>query len=74
MEEYTCMIQRETLDGAFYRAVFALHQNNFTRASSVSVSSSCCFLYAQNCFLAMVYRESHLVSQRFMQILFDPAM
>eukprot|EP00795_Rhopilema_esculentum_P000207 gene207-9842_t len=34
MEEYTCMIQRETLDGAFYRAVFALHQSNFTRASS----------------------------------------
>eukprot|EP00794_Sanderia_malayensis_P007416 gene7416-8236_t len=34
MEEYTCMIQRETLDGAFYRAVLALHQNNFNRASS----------------------------------------
>jgi len=34
MEEYTCMIPRETLDGAFYRAVFALHQGNFSRASS----------------------------------------
>ena len=38
MEEYTCMIPRETLDGAFYRAVFALHQGNFSRASSVSYS------------------------------------
>ena len=41
MEEYTCMIPRETLDGAFYRAVFALHQGNFSRASSVSRAPYC---------------------------------
>ncbi|RDD40512.1 Serine/threonine-protein kinase mTOR [Trichoplax sp. H2] len=28
MEEYSCLIPRETLDGAFYRAVLALHQEH----------------------------------------------
>jgi serine/threonine-protein kinase mTOR len=27
MDEYVCMIRRDTLDGAFYRAVLALHQD-----------------------------------------------
>ena len=34
MEEYTLMIPREKLDGAFFRAVLALHQNHFNRAQS----------------------------------------
>uniref|UniRef100_UPI00358FB62C serine/threonine-protein kinase mTOR-like n=1 Tax=Myxine glutinosa TaxID=7769 RepID=UPI00358FB62C len=29
MEEYSCMIPRDTQDGAFYRAVLALHQDHF---------------------------------------------
>lgn len=36
MEEYTCMIPRETQDGAFYRAALALHQNHFQQAQAVS--------------------------------------
>lgn len=38
MEEYTCMIPRETQEGAFYRAALALHQNHFQQAQAVSVS------------------------------------
>ena len=34
MEEYTCMIPRETQDGAFYRAVLALHQDHFQQAQT----------------------------------------
>lgn len=40
MEEYTCMIPRETQDGAFYRAALALHQNHFQQAQAVSQFSS----------------------------------
>lgn len=36
MEEYTCMIPRETQDGAFYRAALALHQNHYQQAQAVS--------------------------------------
>lgn len=36
MEEYTCMIPRETQEGAFYRAALALHQNHFQQAQAVS--------------------------------------
>eukprot|EP00058_Branchiostoma_floridae_P004987 XP_002590475.1 hypothetical protein BRAFLDRAFT_124561 [Branchiostoma floridae] len=32
MEEYACMIPRDTYDGAFYRAVLALHQDHFPLA------------------------------------------
>ncbi|XP_078478709.1 serine/threonine-protein kinase mTOR-like [Lampetra planeri] len=32
MEEYTCMIPRDTHDGAFYRAVLALHQDHYSLA------------------------------------------
>ncbi|KAG8568464.1 hypothetical protein GDO81_014010 [Engystomops pustulosus] len=32
MEEYTCLIPRDTHDGAFYRAVLALHQDLFSLA------------------------------------------
>ncbi|XP_059807691.1 serine/threonine-protein kinase mTOR isoform X1 [Hypanus sabinus] len=32
MEEYACMIPRDTHDGAFYRAVLALHQDLFSLA------------------------------------------
>ena len=32
MEEYTCMIPRDTYDGAFYRAVLALHDDQFPLA------------------------------------------
>jgi FKBP12-rapamycin complex-associated protein len=35
MEEYMCMIPRTTYDGAFYRAVFALHSENFHSAQQV---------------------------------------
>jgi len=34
MEEYTCMIPRETQEGAFYRAALALHQNHFQQAQA----------------------------------------
>lgn len=37
MEEYTLMIPRDKVEGAFFRAVLALHQNHFTRAHSVSI-------------------------------------
>jgi len=40
MEEYTCMIPRETQDGAFYRAALALHQNHFQQAQAVSQLST----------------------------------
>lgn len=39
MEEYTCMIPRDTHDGAFYRAVLALHQDLFSLAQQVSEGS-----------------------------------
>ncbi|XP_072283025.1 serine/threonine-protein kinase mTOR isoform X8 [Pyxicephalus adspersus] len=32
MEEYTCLIPRDTHDGAFYRAVLALHQDLYSLA------------------------------------------
>ncbi|XP_041480411.1 serine/threonine-protein kinase mTOR-like [Lytechinus variegatus] len=32
MEEYTCIIPRDTYDGAFYRAVLAVHQDHFGQA------------------------------------------
>ena len=32
MEEYTCLIPRDTYDGAFHRAVQAIHQNNYVLA------------------------------------------
>ncbi|XP_071144772.1 serine/threonine-protein kinase mTOR-like isoform X1 [Mytilus edulis] len=32
MEEYMCLIPRTTYDGAFYRAVFALHSENYQLA------------------------------------------
>ncbi|XP_071482072.1 serine/threonine-protein kinase mTOR-like [Diadema antillarum] len=32
MEEYTCLIPRDTYDGAFYRAVLAVHQDHFGQA------------------------------------------
>ncbi|XP_040182261.1 serine/threonine-protein kinase mTOR isoform X3 [Rana temporaria] len=35
MEEYTCLIPRDTHDGAFYRAVLALHQDLFSLAQQV---------------------------------------
>ena len=37
MEEYTCMIPRDTHDGAFYRAVLALHQDLFSLAQQVII-------------------------------------
>lgn len=37
MEEYTCMIPRDTHDGAFYRAVLALHQDLFSLAQQVKI-------------------------------------
>ena len=36
MEEYTIMIQRDTFEGAFFRAVLQIHKNQFVRAQSVS--------------------------------------
>lgn len=39
MEEYTCMIPRDTHDGAFYRAVLALHQDLFSLAQQVGYST-----------------------------------
>ena len=35
MEEYSCMIPRDTYDGAFYRAVLALHMDQFALAQQV---------------------------------------
>ncbi|XP_071946239.1 serine/threonine-protein kinase mTOR-like [Antedon mediterranea] len=32
MDEYACMIPRDTYDGAFYRAVLAVHQDHFAQA------------------------------------------
>ncbi|XP_038044243.1 serine/threonine-protein kinase mTOR-like [Patiria miniata] len=32
MEEYACLIPRESYDGAFYRAVLAVHQDHFGQA------------------------------------------
>lgn len=46
MEEYTCMIPRDTHDGAFYRAVLALHQDLFSLAQQVS---DCFVEFTQNC-------------------------
>ncbi|XP_066917109.1 serine/threonine-protein kinase mTOR-like, partial [Clytia hemisphaerica] len=34
MEEYTIMIQRDTFEGAFFRAVLQIHKNQFVRAQS----------------------------------------
>lgn len=35
MEEYVCLIPRDSLDGAFYRAVLALHQDQFKYAQDL---------------------------------------
>jgi len=40
MEENTCMIPRDTHDGAFYRAVLALHQDLFSLAQQVTPSQA----------------------------------
>ena len=45
MEKYTCMIPRETQDGAFYRAALALHQNHFQQAQAVSQLYSLTHVY-----------------------------
>ena len=37
MEEYTMMIPRDTLDGAFYRAVFNIHNGYYNKAQSVCI-------------------------------------
>ncbi|XP_032242839.2 serine/threonine-protein kinase mTOR [Nematostella vectensis] len=34
MEEYTCLIPRDTQEGAFYRAALALHHDNFQQAQA----------------------------------------
>ena len=36
MEDYACMIPRDTYDGAFYRSVLALHMDQFTLAQQVT--------------------------------------
>ena len=36
MEEYMCLIPRTTYDGAFYRAVFSLHSENYQLAQQVT--------------------------------------
>ena len=38
MEEYSCLIPRESYDGAFYRAVLAVHQDHFGQAQQVRKS------------------------------------
>ena len=38
MEEYMCFIPRTSYDGAFYRAVFAVHSENYQLAQQVSSS------------------------------------
>ena len=35
MEEYACLIPRDSYDGAFYRAVLAVHQDHFGQAQQV---------------------------------------
>lgn len=45
MEEYTCMIPRDTHDGAFYRAVLALHQDLYSLAQQVGCIYFCQVLY-----------------------------
>ncbi len=35
MEEYSCLILRDSYDGAFYRAVLAVHQDHFGQAQQV---------------------------------------
>ena len=35
MEEYMCLIPRNSYNGAFYRAVFALHTENYQQAQQV---------------------------------------
>lgn len=53
MEEYTCMIPRDTHDGAFYRAVLALHQDLFSLAQQV------CEIITQHCkAMDRMYMES----------------
>lgn len=34
MEEYICLINRNTLDGAFYRCVLGVHQEHFQLAQN----------------------------------------
>ena len=38
MDEYVCFIPRDTLEGAFYRAVMALHQDHFVLAQKVGIA------------------------------------
>lgn len=37
MEEYMCYIPRTTYEGTFYRAVFALHMENYQQAQQVGL-------------------------------------
>lgn len=39
MEEYMCLIPRNSYNGAFYRAVFALHTENYQLAQQVCILS-----------------------------------
>ena len=54
MEEYACMIPRDSYDGAFYRSVLALHMDQYQLAQQVgllllSVSSFINFCVSTQC-------------------------
>ena len=42
MEEYMCYIPRTTYEGTFYRAVFALHMENYQQAQQVGLMRLIC--------------------------------
>lgn len=62
MEEYTCMIPRDTHDGAFYRAVLALHQDLFSLAQQVGFITTYKYTQCQKflsiqCTLVYIFRK-----------------
>lgn len=66
MEEYTCMIPRDTHDGAFYRAVLALHQDLFSLAQQVGYITAHKYTQCQRfppiqCTLKVYIFRKHLI-------------
>lgn len=65
MEEYTCMIPRDTHDGAFYRAVLALHQDLFSLAQQVIILLAGIPKFGLRCSRPQSFMEKQSVIKQF---------
>ena len=69
MEEYMCLIPRNSYNGAFYRAVFALHTENYQQAQQVQYLYTVHTLYStqQTLYFYTVTHSIHSVKQNYQQ-------